>query len=117
MNEGPAGDLFITFIISNDTKFKRDGDDLHLNVELDLYTALLGGEVTIDTLSGKIKLKIKPETQNGSKTRLKGKGFPVYKQDGHFGDLYIVYTVKLPTDLSEKEKELFTELSKLSQQK
>jgi curved DNA-binding protein len=117
VNGGPAGDLFITFIISNNTAFRRDGDDLHLSVELDLYTALLGGEATIDTLGGKIKLKIKPETQNGSKTRLKGKGFPAYKKDGHFGDLYIVYSIKLPTSLSEKEKELFTELSKLSQQK
>ena len=117
VNGGPAGDLFITFTISNDTGFKRDADDLHLAVDLDLYTALLGGEITIDTLGGKIKLKIKAETQNGSKTRLKGKGFPVYKKDGHFGDLYIVYSIKLPTDLSEKEKELFTELSKLSQQK
>jgi len=117
VNGGPAGDLFITFVINNDTPFKRDGNDLHLAVDLDLYTAMLGGEITIDTLGGKIKLKIKPETQNGSKTRLKGKGFPVYKKDGHFGDLYIVYTVKLPVDLSEKEKELFTELSKLSKQK
>ena len=117
VNGGPAGDLFITFIISNDTVFKRLGDDLHLTVDLDLYTALLGGEITIDTLGGKIKLKIKPETQNGTKTRLKGKGFPVYKKDGHFGDLYIIYSVKLPTNLSEKEKELFHELSKLSQRK
>ena len=117
VNGGPAGDLFITFIISNNTAFRRDGDDLHLTVELDLYTAVLGGEITIDTLGGKVKLKIKPETQNGTKARLKGKGFPVYKKDGHFGDLYISYSVKIPTQLSEKEKELFTELSKLSQQK
>ena len=117
VNGGPAGDLLITFIINNNTTFKRDGDDLHLAVDLDLYTALLGGEITIDTLGGKIKLKIKPETQNGSKTRLKGKGFPVYKKDGHFGDLYIVYNIKIPTDLSEKEKELFSELLKLSTQK
>ena len=117
LNAGPAGDLFITFIISNNTPFRRDGNDLHFTVELDLYTAVLGGDMTIDTLGGKIKLKINPETQNGSKTRLKGKGYPIYKNDGHFGDLYIVYSVKLPTGLSEKEKELFTELSKSSQQK
>lgn len=117
VNGGPAGDLFITFHIHNNSAFRRDGDDLHLSVELDLYTAVLGGEITIDTLGGKIKLKINPETQNGSKTRLKGKGFPKYKQEGHFGDLYIVYAIKLPTGLSEKEKELFTELSKLSTQK
>ena len=117
VNGGPAGDLFITFITHNNTAFKRDRDDLYHTVELDLYTAVLGGEATIDTLGGKIKLKVNPETQNGTKTRLKGKGFPVYKKDGHFGDLYITYSVKLPVTLSEKEKELFKELSALSQQK
>ena len=66
-----------------------------------------------DTLNGKIKLKVPPGTQNGTKVRLKGKGFPVYKQEGHFGDLYITYHVKIPVHLSEQEKKLFTELSKL----
>lgn len=117
VNSGPAGDLFITFIIHNNTAFKRDRDDLHRTVELDLYAAVLGSEVTIDTLDGKIKLKVNPETQNGTKTRLKGKGFPVYKKEGHFGDLYITYLVKLPVNLSEKEKELFKELSSLSKRK
>ncbi len=74
----------------------------------------LGGEKTIDTLSGKIKLKVAPETQNGTTVRLKGKGFPVYKKEGQFGDLYITWNIKLPTNLTEKQKELFTELSKLS---
>jgi curved DNA-binding protein len=72
---------------------------------------VLGGDITIDTLSGKIKLKVKPETQNGTKTRLKEKGFPVYKKEGEFGDLYITYTIKIPTNLTEKEKALFTELA------
>ena len=114
VNGGPAGDLFISFIINNNTAFKRSGDDLYLNVDLDLYTALLGGEITIDALSGKIKLKVQPETQNGTKTRLKGKGFPVYKKEGQFGDLYITYNIKLPQNLSEKEKLLFKELSALN---
>ena len=65
-------------------------------------------------MSGKIKLKVNPETQNGTKVRLKGKGFPVYKKEGEFGDLYITWNIKLPTNLTEKQKELFTELSKLS---
>lgn len=117
VNGGPAGDLFITFIINNTTAFKRDRDDLYLTLDLDLYTAVLGGEVTIDTLDGKVKLKVKAETQNGTKARLKGKGFPVYKKDGQFGDLYITYSIKIPANLSEKEKELFNELLKLSQQK
>jgi curved DNA-binding protein len=112
-NGGPSGDLYITFSIINNTKFKRDGNDLYATTDIDLYTALLGGEIMIDTMSGKVKLKVAPETQNGTKIRLKGKGFPVYKSDAHFGDLFITYNVKLPTNLTAKQKELFTELSKL----
>ncbi|MEO6820343.1 MAG: J domain-containing protein [Ginsengibacter sp.] len=114
-NGGPSGDLLITFIVNNDTEYKRQGNDLYKSEDVDLYTALLGGEKTIDTLSGKIKLKITPETQNGTKIRLKGKGFPVYKKDGEYGDLYLTWNVKMPTNLTDKQKELFTELSKLPQ--
>ena len=114
MNGGPAGDLYITFHIKNDTAFRRSGNDLHYTLAIDLYTAVLGGDQTIDTLHGKLKLKVKPETQNGTRIRLKGKGFPLYKSDNNFGDLIVTYSVILPTNLSEKEKELFTELSKLS---
>lgn len=113
-NGGPNGDLFITFVIKNNTAFRREGNDLYKTEEVDLYTALLGGEKTIDTLSGKIKLKVNPETQNGTRIRLKGKGFPVYKKEEQFGDLYITWDVKLPTNLTQKQKDLFTELSKLS---
>ncbi len=113
VNGGPNGDLLITFVMKNDTEFRRDGNDLHKNEEIDLYTALLGGEKTIDTMSGKIKLKVSAGTQNGTKVRLKGKGFPIYKKEEEFGDLYITWNVKLPTHLTEKQKELFTELSKL----
>jgi len=112
VNGGPNGDLYITFSITNNTKFRRMGNDLHTSVDLDLYTAILGGEITIDTLSGKVKLKVKPETQNGSKIKLKGKGFPVYKKEGEYGDLYITYNILLPVNLTEKQKELFRELAK-----
>jgi curved DNA-binding protein len=67
----------------------------------------------IDTLKGKVKLKVNPETQPGTKIRLKGKGFPVYKKEGEAGDLYVTWDVKLPTNLSDAEKELFTQLQKL----
>jgi len=110
VNSGPNGDLFITFSIENDTKFKRDDSNLYTNVEIDLYTSLLGGEILVDTLDGKVKLKVAPETQSGSTVKLKGKGFPVYKKEGQFGDLFINYQVKLPTQLTEEEKELFTKL-------
>ncbi len=113
INGGPNGDLFITFQIRNKTHFKRDKNNLFTNVELDLYTAILGGEITIDTFTGKAKLNIKPETQNEMKVRLKGKGFPVYKKEGIFGDLFITFNIITPTNLSKKEKDLFEELSKL----
>ena len=64
-------------------------------------------------MNGKVKLKVNPETQNGTKIRLKGKGFPVYKKEGQYGDLYVTFSVKIPVNLTEKQKELFTELSKL----
>jgi len=114
INGGPNGDLYISFQIINNTKFRRDGNDLHTIVDLDLYTAVLGGEIIIDTLDGKVKLKVKPETQNGSKIKLKGKGFPVYKKEGEFGDLVITFQIKTPTNLTDKQKELFEQLSKLS---
>ncbi len=113
VNGGPNGDLYITFHIVNNTHFKRGGKNLYTTINLDLYTAILGGEKTIDTLNGKVKLKIKPETQNNTKVKVKGKGFPVYKKEGEFGDLFITYHIKMPTNLTDKEKELFNELSKL----
>ncbi len=110
-NGGPAGDLFITFQVVNNTAFRRQGSDLYLDVTIDLYKAMLGGTETINTLDGKVKLAIHPETQNGTKVRLKGKGFPVYKSEGESGDLYITYQVQLPRNLNEKEKELFNQLA------
>jgi len=112
INGGPNGDLYITFSIANHTVIKRLGNNLYTTAGLDLYTAVLGGELTIDTLNGKVKLKVKPETQNGARIKLKGKGFPVYKNEGQFGDLYVTYVVKIPTNLTEKQRKLFAELSK-----
>lgn len=113
VNGGPKGDLLIKFIIDNTTKFKLDGNNLHTTVDLDLYKAILGGNIKINTFDGNVTLKVKPETQNGTKVKLQGKGFPIYKNENQFGDLYITYNIVLPTNLTEKEKELFTELSKL----
>jgi curved DNA-binding protein len=115
INNGPKGDLHIKFSILNHSKFKRDKDNLYTTIDLDLYKALLGGEVVIDTFDGKVKLNVKPETKNLTQIKLKGKGFPVYKKEGQFGDLYITYQIKLPTNLTSKEKELFKELAKLRQ--
>jgi len=112
VNGGPNGDLYITFSIANHTVFKRLGDNLYATIDLDLYTAVLGGEIILDTLNGKVKLMVKPETQNGSKVKLKGKGFPVYKKEGQFGDLLVTFSIKIPTNLTDRQKELFTQLAK-----
>ena len=113
VNGGPDGDLFIKFSISNLPNVKRLGNDLYTSVDLDLFNAILGGEKIIETLSGKIKLIVKPETQNGTKIRLKGKGFPVYKKEGEFGDLFVTYHILIPTNLTEKQIELFKELQNI----
>lgn len=111
-NGGPNGDLYITFVIEEDPTFKRVGDDLYTTTQLNLYAAVLGGEETVNTFAGKVKLKVAPGTQNGSKVRLKGKGFPVYKQDGKYGDLIITYNITIPTNLTVEQKELFEKLAK-----
>jgi curved DNA-binding protein len=112
INGGPNGDLYIKFLIGNHPGIKRLGNDLYTTADLDLYTAVLGGEITLDTLNGKVNLKVRPETQNGSKVKLTGKGFPVYKNEGHYGDFYVTYAVKIPTNLTDKQRALFNELSK-----
>lgn len=107
---GPKGDLYITFNILNDTSFRREKENLYTTREIDLSTAALGGEIQIDTFNGKVKLKVKPGTQNGTKVKLKGKGFPRYKKEGQFGDLFVTYKVKVPENLTARQKELFQEL-------
>ena len=111
VNGGPKGDLYITFVIDNDAGFQRVGNDLYTTANIDLYKAVLGGEVVIATFDGKVKLKIAEGTQNGTKVRLKGKGFPVYKKEGAFGDLYITYHVVIPTNLTAEQKDLFRKLA------
>ncbi len=113
MNGGPNGDLFIEFQINNNTAFKRDGANLYKTVEIDLYQAILGGELMVNTFDGKVKLNLKSPTQNGDQVKLKGKGFPKYKKENDFGDLYISYTIKLPEKLTTEERKHFEELQKL----
>lgn len=108
-----SGDLYITFIIPDNDKIKRIGNDLFSTVELNLYAAILGGQVLVNTLTGEVKVKVAAGTQNGGKVKLKGKGFPLYKKDGLFGDLIITWNILTPTHLSEKQRQLFTQLSEL----
>ena len=109
-----SGDLYITFKILPDQNFRREGNDLYTTVQLDLYTAILGGEVDVQIFSEKLRLKVKELTQNGAMVRLRGKGFPVYKKDGERGDLIVTYNVTLPKMLSKEERELFRQLKSLS---
>lgn len=109
---GPAGDLYITFSIVNNTAFKRDGADLYKTVEIPLVKAVLGSEIQVETLTGKVKLKVAPGTDNGTKVKLKGKGFPKYKKEGQFGDLVLTYTVKMPKSLTPEQQSLFESLEK-----
>lgn len=90
-------------------KTRQNVGEQNANVSIDLYTAMLGGDIIIQTNNGtRIKLKVKPETQNGTKVRLKGKGYD--NGNGTFGDLIITYNVKLPTNLSERQKNLLREM-------
>lgn len=111
-NNGPAGDLYLKFKVNNNTVFTRENANLYKTIEIPLTTAILGNEITVETLTGKVKLNVKPETQNGTKVKLTGKGLPQYKKEDQFGDLYITYQVIIPSNLNEKQKELFKELAK-----
>jgi len=96
---------------SGTENMRNNSGDMNANVSIDLYTAMLGGEVVIQLSNGsRIKLKVKPETQNGTKVRLRGKGYD--RGDGTYGDLIITYSVKLPTGLSERQKELLREMQR-----
>ena len=112
-NGGPNGSLYITFRILPDPRYTRTDHDLTMDVPVSIYKALLGGEQVVETLSGPVKIKIKPETQNGTRLRLRGKGFPVYKQAGQFGDLYLRLNLTLPQHLTDQEKNLLHQLAAL----
>lgn len=109
---GERGDLYITFRIEPDKEFTRKGNDLYTTVATDIYTMLLGGEVILPTLSGSVRLNVKPGTQPDSKLRLRGKGFPVYRQEGKQGDLIVTFKLQLPT-LNEKQKELLRKIKEI----
>ena len=112
-NGGPSGSLLIAFHIRPDARYARTGDDLTQDVPVSVYKALLGGEQAVETLSGSVKIKLKPETANGTRLRLRGKGFPVYRKEGQFGDLYLRLSLTLPQHLTEQEKELLQQLAAL----
>lgn len=114
INGVPAGDLYITFHIINDTVFERDGANLFKEVKIPIATAVLGGKITVEAFEGKVRLSIAPGTQSGTKVKLKGKGFPKYKKQGVYGDLYVTYRIDIPTTITDEQRNLFQKLANLN---
>jgi curved DNA-binding protein len=110
-DNGQTADLFLIVEVAPDPRFERRGSDLYTDVEVDLYTAVLGGEVTVPTMSGNVVLKIPPGTQPGQSMRLSGRGMPQLKNPDRHGDLYARIKVRLPRDLTPHQRELFEQLS------
>jgi DnaJ-class molecular chaperone len=111
---GEAGDLYLRIRVTPNPEFERRGNDLHLPVPVDLYTAVLGGEVPVPTLNGSVILTIPPGTQNGRQFRLRGKGMPHLQQPEKHGDLYARVDVRLPESLTPRQRDLFEELRRIS---
>ncbi len=108
-----GGHLYLSIKVQSDRQFERDGDNLKTDIPVDLYTALLGGQVDVSTIDRTVKLTIPPETPNGKQFRLRGLGMPKLKKPEERGNLYATIDVQLPTSLSEEEEELFQKLRKL----
>ncbi len=109
-----TGDLFVRVKVMAHAPFVRMGHDVTTTHTIDLYTAVLGGETVVATLSGKVKVPIAAGSQNGKTIRLKGKGMPMYEKPETFGDLYIQLQVHIPDKLSEKQKDLFKQLKEIT---
>lgn len=111
-----SGDVILKIKVLNNTGFTLDGNDLHISQNVDLYTVLLGGKITINPLKGPITINIPKETQNGKVLRLKKLGMPVFGKKDTFGDLYVKINVQLPTNLSDEETALVKQLAAIRKQ-
>lgn len=114
---GTPGDLYIDIRVHPDPRFERRGDDLYTTLPVDMFTAILGGQAQVNTMSGQLKLTIPAGTQAGKTLRLRGKGMPLYAKADQFGDLYVKIEVKLPTELSAEERQLLERLRDMRQAK
>lgn len=112
---GEAGHLYLKVKVAADSRFRRKGDDLYTTVPVDLYTAVLGGEIRVPTLSGEVKLKIPAGSQNGQTFRLRGKGMPTLNKRDQYGDLYAKLDIRLPALLTPEQQEHFEALRRLAQ--
>jgi len=115
---GPAGpdgqksDIYLVIEVLPDQRFERKGNDLHSETSVDLYTAVLGGQARVPTLTGDVVLTIPAGTQPGQKIRLSGRGMPDLRNPQTYGDLYVTIKVSLPRKLTAKQRELFEQLQK-----
>lgn len=107
-------DVYLVVEVANDSRFERKGDDLYVDFQVDLYTAVLGGEVKVPTPKGDVLLNIPAGTQPGRTFRLAGRGMPKMKSANQFGDLFAQAKIQLPSKLTSKQKELFEQLKKLA---
>ena len=112
-NGGSAGDLLLRIHVLKDPLYERKGDDLYTDVRVNLYSSVLGGKSSLRTFKGTININIPKESQNGKVLRLQGMGMPKYGKANSYGDLYAKLIIEIPTNLSEKEIQLFKELSEL----
>jgi curved DNA-binding protein len=110
---GESGHLYLHVEVEPDSRFERKGDDLHTELHIPLYLAVLGGKVNVPTMTGSVSVNIPPETQNGKTLRLKGPGMPVYMKKGESGSLYVKILVDIPQNLTREETDLFQKLSAL----
>ncbi len=110
-NGGRPGDLYLVVQVREDPRFERRGDDLYLTRPVDLYTMILGGEVVVETLKGRVSLRIPPETKTGRVFRLRGQGMPRLRDASEHGDLLVRVMPTIPQDLSEEEKSLYQQLA------
>jgi curved DNA-binding protein len=108
---GRSGDLYLTITVQEDPRFVRENDNLKIDIPVDFYTALFGGETSLKTLSGEVLLKIPPMSQSGKKFRLKGKGMPKLEQPKEHGDLYAQIKIVLPENITETELNTLKQLA------
>lgn len=110
MGSAQPGDLYLVVTVEPDAQYERSGDDLTTEVKVDMFTALLGGEITVPTLGGPVNLKIPPGTQSGTKFRISGKGMPVLRKSDQYGSLYARVLITVPKNLTERQRELVNQL-------
>ncbi len=116
-SSGTPGDLLVVVHVRPDPRFERDGNDLYTEQTVDVFTAVLGGELRVETPGGAVKMKLAPGTQNGSTLRLRAKGMPVYGKTGEAGNLFVKLNVQIPTELTPQQREMWEYLRGMSVKK